>query len=526
MTNDAVNWLPWGEAAFAKARAEGKPILLHIGATWCHWCHVMDEGTYPNPRVTQLIRDRFVAVRVDTDHRPDVNDRYNQGGWPTCAVLDAEGEVLVGRLYMPAHELIPLLESCSAPGQRWVIGKPAESGDLQDAPAEPDMVWAAVKKAYDPWHHGFGELEKFPHPGVLDWLADRAARGGDVGTMLSATLDAMVEKGLYDPEEGGFFRYATQDDWAQVHYEKLGEDQARLLRVYLRTGRQRAAAERTVGWLIRVLWRDDVQAFAGSLDADERYYASHPRGTPPPTDRTVYAGWNAQIAITLLAASAAWDRPGLAELARLALVHVRDRLLEASGAVRRTEGGVAGLLEDQAAVADSFAQLAQWSGDASWCKLAERVLAFADTLSLESGGFRDAPGGGVGLLAHVRRLLPGNAALGEAAWRVAGLTGDARWWAMARHALAGARSEADRYGFMAAPYAALAERMAGTQVVVKVAANEALLRGLWAGFDPDGVVRAVHDGVPEGMALACTAAACARPVGTVAGVREQVSSLR
>ncbi len=525
MRNVAFEWLPWGEEAFVKARAEGKPVLLHIGATWCHWCHVMDESTYPSARVGQLIRERFVAIRVDTDHRPDVNDRYNQGGWPTCAVLDADGEVLVGRLYMPPHELVPLLESCSSPGQRWVIGKP-NAADLLDAPAEPEVVWAAVKKAYDPWHHGFGELEKFPHPGVLDWLADRAARGVDDGAMLHKTLDAMAEKGLYDPEEGGFFRYATRDDWGEVHYEKLGEDQARLLRLYLRTGRHRPASERSVGWLLRRLWRDDINAFAGSMDADEGYYHQRPRGDAPPVDPTVYAGWNAQIAITLLGAAAAWGRPGLAEIARLALLHVRDHLLRDDGAVLRTEGGVAGLLEDQAAVADAFAQLAQWSGDDAWLRDAERVLGFVDQLALPEGGYRDATPGGVGLLTHTRRLLPGNAAIGEAAWRTATLTDDARWHDIAKHAARGARAEADRYGFMAAPYGALAERLAARAVIVKVNENEPLLHALWACFDPDVVVRRVRDGVGEGAALACSGTACARPARTLDDVRKQIDALR
>ncbi len=524
--NTEIEWMPWGEDAFARARELGRPVLLHIGATWCHWCHVMDQGTYPDPRVVSILRERFVAIRVDTDHRPDINDRYNQGGWPTCAILDADGEVLVGRLYMPPHELLPLLDSCSRPGQRWALGKP-DAEVLVDAPADVEQVWAAVKKAYDPWHGGFGELEKFPHPGVLDWLADRVERGGDDGGMLGKTLDAMVDKGLYDAHEGGFFRYATQDDWAQVHYEKLGEDQARLLRVYLRTGRHRAAVERSLQWLIRRLWRDDVHAFAGSMDADEAHYAHLPRGEPPPVDATVVAGWNAQIAVTLLRAACALDRPGLAEMARAAMTLVLEKLVRADGAVRRTlEGEAVGLLEDQAAVADALAQLAQYTGDDAWLDAAERVLSFAEGLALPEGGFRDAPGGGVGRLVYARRLLPGNAALGEAAWRVFNLTDTPRWRDLADAASRGASVEADRYGFMAAPAAALAERLGRRAVVVKVAGNEALLCGAWTLPDPDMLVRRVVDGVPAGKALACSGSACARPVATVGELARQVASLR
>lgn len=522
---DGIDWQPWGPAAFERARAGGKPVLLHIGATWCHWCHVMDEGTYVDARVQRLLAERFVAVRVDTDQRPDVNDRYNQGGWPTVAVLDADGEVLVGRLYAPAHELVALLESCTQPGQRWIIGK-GDAPDLLDAPAEPAAVWAAVKKAYDPWHGGFGELEKFPHPGVLDWIADRVARGEDDGGMLVRTLDAMWTRGLGDPVAGGFFRYATQDDWGAVHYEKLGEDQARLLRVYLRTGRCPDAVERGLRWVVRWLWRDDVRAFAGSMDADQGHYAAATRGEPPPVDRTVVAAWNAQLASTFLRAAAALGRPGLAELAHAALGHVRDHLVDADGRVRRSaESDAVGLLEDQAAVADAFAQLGAWTGDDAWLRLAARVLAATDGLRVAQGGFRDAPAGW-GLLAHVRRPLPANAALGEAAWRLAALTDDARWRAVAEEAARGAHAEADRYGFMAAPAAALQERLAARTITVKVASNPELLAQAWALDDPDLVVRRVASGVPAGAALACSGQACARPATTLDELRRQVAGLR
>ena len=526
MTAPDFVWNPWGEAAFAQAKAEGKPVYLHIGATWCHWCHVMDEGTYTDARVAKLIRERFVAIRVDNDHRPDLNDRYNQGGWPSCAVLDADGDVLVGRLYMPPHELLSLLESCSQPGQRWVLGE-LPAGELIDANASVDAVWAAVKKAWDPWHAGFGELEKFPHPGVLDWLADRAERGqADASDMLNRTLDAMVDKGLYDPFDGGFFRYATQDDWAEVHYEKLGEDQARLLRLYLRTGRQRPAAERTLAWVVRTLWQDDVGAFGGSMDADERYYHVLPRTSPPPVDRVVVAGWNAQLAVTLLRAACAWNRPGLAVLAETAMRHVRDHLVDADGAVRRTGDGVRGLLEEQAAVGEAAAQLAQYTGDDAWLELAARVLGWAEGLQLAEGGFRDAPAGGIGLLRFPRRLLPPNAALGEAAWRLAALTDEPRWSALALAASRGASLEADRYGFMAAPAAALEERLAAKAVVVKVNDDGALFSALWNTPDPAILVRRANADVPAGRAMACSGRACARPAATVAEVLESVGQLR
>lgn len=517
--------MSWSDEAFARAKQEEKPVLLHIGATWCHWCHVMDEGTYPHGEVIRLINERFVAIRVDTDHRPDINERYNQGGWPTCAVLDADGEVLAGRLYMPPHELILLLQSCSTPGQRWVIGKAAPTA-LPEARATVQEVFAQLQRAFDPYHGGFGELEKFPHTAALEWLLDRKQRGETDGEMLAKTLEAMVSQALYDRVEGGFFRYATRDDWQEVHYEKLLDDNARLLHVLLRSGQHRAAAEGVARWLIRVLWRDDERAFAGSMDADESYYADiSRRGTPPPVDIHVYSGWNALAAKALFRAAAAWKRPGLAGLALASLARVRTRIRE-DGAVLRNDGGVYGLLDEQAHVAEAFACAFQFTSDESWAIDAGRVLGFAETLHVPEGGFRDAPAGGVGLLREIRRPLLGNAALGEAAWRLAALTDNARWTTLAKNALEGAEIEAGRYGFMASPAAALRQRLERPAVVVKVCANDALFSALWIEPDPELLVRVVANGVSPGSALACSGAACARPTESLDEVRRHVGMLR
>ena len=484
----------------------------------------MDEGSYPHPEVVRLVNERFVAIRVDTDHRPDINERYNQGGWPTCAVLDADGEVLLGRLYMPAHELIQVLASSSTPGQRWVIGKAAAT-QPPDAPATAAEVFAQVERAYDPYHGGFGDLEKFPHTATLEWLLDRQQRGLVDGEMLAKTLDAMAGQALCDKVEGGFFRYATRDDWQDVHYEKLLDDNARLLHVFLRAGTHAMHAQMAARWLVRVLWRDDVRAFAGSMDADENYYADRSRmGAPPRVDPTVYAGWNALAAKSLFRAAAAWNRPGLAGLALAALAYVRDRV-RADGAVLRNEAGVYGLLDEQAHVTEAFAVAAQWTGDSAWLAAAERVLAFAESLAIP-GGFRDGPAGGVGLLREIRRALPGNAALGEAAWRVHVLTDNPRWLDLAKAALEGAEAEARRYGFMAAAAGALRERVDAKGVVIKVSRNDLLFREMWCEPDPDLWVRRGSDGVSAGHALACSGAACARPTADVAELRRHVAMLR
>ncbi len=532
-----IPWEPWGEPAFTRARAEGRPVLLHIGATWCHWCHVMDEGTYTHPAVERLITERFVPVRVDTDERPDVNERYNQGGWPTVAVLDAEGEVLMGRTYVPALELRMLLESVSAPGQRWSIA-PSPPEPAPAAPPAPDELWERVRKAYDPYHGGFGDLQKFPHTGVCEWLLDRRLRGVDDGGMLQHTLDGMAGGGLWDREEGGFFRYATQDDWSEPHHEKMLEDNARLIRLFTRAATAlgndtwRARAEDAVRWAIATLWQDDAGAFGGSQDADEGYYARPlaEREDPPRVDPTAYAGWNGLLAGALVRGAAAWGRPGLAGLAR----EVGERLLarEEGGRILRAPGGVAGLLSDQAEVAEGWLHLWQHTGDVRWRDAAVRALTWArDTLAAPTGGCFDAPAGGPGLLRHRRRPMLANAAYAEACWRLGALTGDRAWLDVARGAADAALAEGEAFGFMAANAAAIRERLDAPVVVVKTWRAPALRDAFLADGHASVLALALDAaeagrlGLREGHAMACSLAACARPTGSLDEARRAVRQL-
>lgn len=527
----AIPWEPWGEAAFARARAEGKPVLLHIGATWCHWCHVMDEGSYTWPGVAELIRAHFVAVRVDTDERPDVNERYNQGGWPTFAVLDAEGEVLMGRTYVPGHELGALLAGLAESDARWSLAPPRPPAPAAEPPPV-EAVLAEVTRAYDRWHGGFGDVEKFPHPAVCGWLLDRRLRGQDDAGMLATTLHAMVGGGLYDHEEGGFFRYATQDDWAVPHYEKMLEDHARLLDVYLRADAAwpdpgwRAATEGALAWALRVLWSPD--GFGGSQDADEAYYthALALRADPPAVDRTVYAGWNGLMVVALVRAWAAWDRPGLLGVAR-GIGRVLLGRVDAEGRVRRA-GQVWGLLEDQVQVAAALQVLHVATGEEGWLPAAERCLRWGRThLAAADGGVLDRVPEGVGRLKHPRRSVAGNAAWAEACLRHAALTGDEAWSTDARAAARAALCEGAEWGLLAATAAAAAERVERGLVVVKVNGSDALVRAGLADPDPDlWVVRHAGPDVPAGAALPCSDRACARPATDWPAVRAGVAMLR
>jgi uncharacterized protein YyaL (SSP411 family) len=532
-----IPWEIWGEAAFARARAEEKPIFLHIGATWCHWCHVMDDGTYTHPGVARILTERFVAIRVDTDERPDVNERYNQGGWPSVAVLDAAGEVLLGRTYAPAGELVMLLQGVSEPGRRWSIAPSPPEPPPEPSPG-PAVLYPRVEKAFDRYHGGFGDFQKFPHVGVCEWLLDRRLRGIDDGGMLRKTLDGMAGGGLWDAEAGGFFRYATQDDWSEPHHEKLLEDNARLLNLYLRayavekTPMWRARAEGVVRWAVATLWQDAAGAFGGSQDADARWYGAAPgdRGAPPAVDPTIYSGWNGLMAAALVRAAAAWNRPGLFGLAR-SVGEVLLARVEA-GRVARVPGGISGLLTDQAEVGAAFLHLWQRSGERRWRDAAVATLTWArDHLAAPEGGFYDALPDGPGLLRHRRRPMPGNVAMAEAAWRLGALLGDRTWLDLARGAADAALDEGEAFGFMAANACAIRERIDRPYVVVKTWRAPMLRDHVLAHADASVLALALDEGeaerisLAEGAASPCTATACARPARDVVALERSLADL-
>jgi len=215
-----INWLPWGMDAFAKAQAENKPVLLSISAAWCHWCHVMDETTYPDPDVADFINQEFVAIQTDSDHRPDINARYNVGGWPTTAFLTGHGGLIGGATYLPPDQLLAMLTELASAyreqksqlydqarqllnQRRDQARRPAAGPDVEDALV--DRVARVVTGAYDAMHGGFGSSPKFPNASVVQFLLHLSRTSGQefYRVMLEKTLDGMADGPLFDREEGG-----------------------------------------------------------------------------------------------------------------------------------------------------------------------------------------------------------------------------------------------------------------------------------------------------------------------------------
>ena len=347
-----IDWQPWAPETFAKAQAEDKPVLLSVSATWCYWCHVMDESTYSDPDVQSLLDRSFVAVRVDNDHRPDINARYNVGGWPTTAFMTPHAGLIGGATYLPPDQFLAMLSELQ---DAYRADKPqlySQSRDLLDrrrsvarrVAAGPevdeglvDRVSRVVAGAYDVSEGGFGAEPKFTNPSILRFVLHLLRTSGEdfYAAMARKTLDRMIETPIFDAVDGGFFRYSASRDWSEPQREKLLEDNLHLARCFLDASiilaepRYAEAAERTIDYLLGSLYDPAAGGFRGSQGAHSEYFgldASARRlADPPPRDPFCYASTGALAVTTLLDASWKLGRSDLAE-ASLAVLDRIDSL--------------------------------------------------------------------------------------------------------------------------------------------------------------------------------------------------------
>jgi hypothetical protein len=301
-----VQWQEWGDAAFARARSDNKPILLDIGAVWCHWCHVMDRESYEDPEIAEIINGHFIAVKVDRDERLDVDTRYQaavqamsgQGGWPLTVILTPEGKPFFGGTYFPkderygrpgfGHVLLTMahayrdrheevLESADSvvAAIEYNESFSGRSADLHAGIVEK-LVESALQQ-FDKHNGGFGTQPKFPHPSILDLLLDYATRSADQGAhnVARLTLDKMASGGMYDHLAGGFHRYSVDERWIVPHFEKMSYDNSELLKNYVHSFQSFVEPEHARVALEVIHWMDTVLSdrqrggFYASQDADE-----------------------------------------------------------------------------------------------------------------------------------------------------------------------------------------------------------------------------------------------------------------
>jgi uncharacterized protein YyaL (SSP411 family) len=320
-----IRWHEWGEEAFELAKRENKPVLLDIGAVWCHWCHVMDRESYDDPEIAHVVNERFVAIKVDRDERPDIDSRYQvavqaisgQGGWPLTAFLTPDGKPYYGGTYFPPDEhygrpsfrrvllaisdayrekngdvveQAKLVEGAISHSESFA----AKSGDFS-----PKVIQEIIDSAlsiFDETHGGFGSAPKFPHPSALDLLIDQYLRssgraalprtggggscyigehdGGELRRVFTTTLEKMARGGVYDQLAGGFHRYSVDERWVVPHFEKMSYDNSELLKNYVHAYRATGSeffadvARDIIRWMDEWLSDRKHGGFYASQDAD------------------------------------------------------------------------------------------------------------------------------------------------------------------------------------------------------------------------------------------------------------------
>ncbi len=391
-----IRWHEWGEEAFAAAARANKPMLLDIGAVWCHWCHVMDRESYDDPEIAAIVNEHFIAVKVDRDERPDIDSRYQaavqavsgQGGWPLTAFLTPDGKPFYGGTYFPPKD------GYGRPSFRRVLSSIANAYKEKhaDVVEQAKMVETAIAqsesfagrsgrvsrrvidaiqesafKMFDQEHGGFGQAPKFPHPAALDLLIERYARtaergrahmdiadsdgtrnGNQLRTLIITTLEHMARGGVYDQLAGGFHRYSVDERWIVPHFEKMCYDNSELLKNYVHayqaTGSPFFAdvARDIIRWMDEWLSDRERGGFYASQDAD---YSMEDDGD--------YFTWTldeARAVLTeeeALAAALHYDINEIGEMHHNPaknVLHVRVLVDEMARRMSRTEEQVAGLL--------------------------------------------------------------------------------------------------------------------------------------------------------------------------------------
>jgi uncharacterized protein len=352
--HNPVDWYPWGEDAFARARRESKPIFLSIGYSTCHWCHVMERESFADPEIARLLNEHFINIKVDREERPDV-DRVHmmfvqaatgQGGWPLNVWLTPELKPFFGGTYFgpvsrPGHpafkSVILRLAGLWAEQRERLLDQAdrmhqalaqdlAVAGD-QEVNVEALRMQAlrAIDASFDATNGGFEAGEKFPDPSIHEFLLDVAVTAADpeqrakAAWMTLTTLRAMADGGLYDQLGGGFHRYSVDPAWRVPHFEKMLYDQAQLANVYLsawwwtREPRWREVARGTLAYVQQRLLRPEGGFYAAE-DAESlepaRRNSAEASGEPPPKSEGAYYLWTwEQLVAALGADDAAWLAP-------------------------------------------------------------------------------------------------------------------------------------------------------------------------------------------------------------------------
>lgn len=480
-----ISWLDWNEEAFKTAEKEDKPILLSISAVWCHWCHVMDNTTYSDESVIEIIEKDFVPVRVDTDKRPDINERYNMGGWPSTVFLTPAGDIITGGTYIQPELMVSILNQV-AKAYRERKGdilleiktkKSLQKDELIPENCEDKQILNDVEDTiiinFDREFGGFGTEPKFPQIEILLYVVRQGFIHDDRELLEIAeiTLNRMAQSKMYDPIEGGFFRYAIKRDWSEPHYEKMLEDNAGFLRLYTEAYQVfkqepfRRTAEDLSLFLLNTFYDHKYQYFYGSIDADEKYYLSNEderkKALFPSTDKTMYTNWNAETIDSLIYFGGVFNKDKIIQTALGVLQTISEKCFDSEGNVyhyyTNGEKKVSMLLTDVYSVLKAYSSAYFVSGDRKYIYSLLSLLqkSIESLWDNETGGFYDRIHNEdeYGELKRKNKSFILNSKMAELLTICSSITDDERWRKMAEQILDLYASVYKSYSIFSANYA-------------------------------------------------------------------------
>ncbi|MCA9471431.1 MAG: DUF255 domain-containing protein [Nitrospirales bacterium] len=433
----AIRWMSWNKEVFRIAQEQDKLILLDVTAVWCHACHVMDETTYADSRIVDFVNARFVAIRVDTDQRPDIDARYRHGGWPTTSILMPTGEILFQANFLVPEDLYEALreteklyrdnksELLNHATDIWANVQEARKNRVRPAgmidPEIIEQTASTIQRNFDGTHGGFGDAPKFFESETIAFLFRRYHESRDqaLRRMILFTLDQ--QRNLIDPVWGGFYRYAVNADWTNPHFEKMLHLQAMNLETYLEayqvTGEPvyRLVVDNILHYVRTFLSDEHARGFFASQDADvkevssssriimagEEYFglnvAERMKIGVPNVDRTIYTGWNGLMIQSCLKAYQVFGDQKVLERALQMLNGLyRDRYVRGRGMAHLEQDGTPeafGLLGDQVAFARALLEAWLTTGNKTYLMRAERLTQdFINQLQdKQGGGLYDRP---------------------------------------------------------------------------------------------------------------------------------------
>jgi uncharacterized protein len=478
---DTIHWQDFDPALLQRAQAANQPLLLVLTVPWCQHCKELLLTTFREADVVSRVQEHFVPVLVDAERRPDVNERYGTGAWPTIAFLTPQGDLIANDTWLSAPQLVSRLDKVRT---FWrdkkddIVRAIRELWTAKDARTEVrgrlsrqmvDDITDAIYEKFDHRYGGWGEGAKFVHPEAIDFALVQVSKRNDerMREVVTTTLDRLMESPLHDSVDGGFFRFSRTPDWRAPNFEKLLEGNAKVLRCYLEAyqlfGKEsyRRTAVDIVEWMLEFLLDAETGAFFGSQDAVPDYYnldrAGRRRRNPPGIDRTIYTNANAMTVSNLLKAAAVLDQPAWRERALQTLSFLREHLHDGQDVYHYWDGTyhLPGMLSDQAWLIRALIDASQHSGDAD-------LLLPAEAIAEQAIARQQAPGGGfydilndprsTGSMKRRNRSILENSVMAEALVRLSYLSRRPEFHTVAIATLESFANDYKEYGYYVAGY--------------------------------------------------------------------------